>query len=102
MNNTSTTAMTVPQHKLLHSHSFLYSHRFNPALQYEIHGKTVCELFSYEFIQFAHTNVTLLCSILTHECPLKYAISPTRQHIIMTSPLAWHLWKITLRLCSAS
>jgi len=63
MNNTE--AMTVPQHKWLHSHSFLHSHRFNPALQYEIHSKTVHELFSSEFLQFPHTNVTLLCSILT-------------------------------------
>lgn len=100
MNNTK--AMTVPQHKWLHSHSFLYSHRFNSALQYEIHGKTVRELFSSEFLQFPYTNVTLLCSILTHECPLKYAISPTRQHIITTSPLARHLWKMKLKLCSTS
>jgi hypothetical protein len=95
----NTEAMTVPQHKWLHSHSFLYSHRFNPALQYEIHSKIACELFSSKFLQFPLTNVTLLCSVLTQECSLKYAISPTRQHIIMTSPPAQHLWKIKLRLC---
>jgi hypothetical protein len=92
MNNTK--AMTLPQHKWLHPHFFLYSHRFNPALQCEIHSKTVCEPFSSEFLQFPHAKITLLCSIPTHNCPLEYAISMIRQQIIMTPPLAWHLWKM--------